>query len=421
LSTGFYLWTFDHFADSLFAIGAARLPAGRISTRMTSVGIEALKAVRRAAGNGTKPLRAEVATPALILDLDLLDVNIARMARHAAVSGVGLRPHAKAHKCPAIARRLVSAGALGASCATIAEAEAMADGGIGGLLLTSPIAGKAQAERLRAVLSKGADLMVVTDDPDNLDMLAATARSAGRVLRIVVELDVGQRRTGCSSPEDAVALAGSASRTEGLAFAGLQAYWGHLQQAAPFTDRKARVEDQAAVVAQAVTLLREADLSPPIVTGGGTGTSFIDPHLGLFTELQPGSYLFMDSCYRTAAIDGEGAVFETSLFVAASVVSAVRRGRAVVNAGLKAFATDSGRPVPARGAPPGATYAFMGDEHGAIDFEPPKFGPGATRGRVGDTVELVTSHCDPTVNLHSRYVVVRGDEVVDFWPIEGRY
>jgi 3-hydroxy-D-aspartate aldolase len=165
-----------------------------------------------------------------------------------------------------------------------------------------------------------------------------------------------------------------------------------------------------------VDRLQAAGMAPTIVTGGGTGTSFIDPSLAVFTELQPGSFLFLDSCYGAIPLDANGSPFVPSLFVSATVVSATRPGRVIVNAGFKALATDSGSPVPTRGAPPGASYTFMGDEHGAIDFDPSAASP-----RIGDRIELLTSHCDPTVNLHSRYMVVRGEEVIDVWPVEARY
>ena len=248
-----------------------------------------------------------------------------------------------------------------------------------------------------------------------------------------------------------------------LRFAGMQAYWGNLQQVMPlaepaqqaarlrrcgaltiaglppnltggarplhrstlglFTDFSRSPSSHSGAVPSApvraarlrrLVALLTAGLPPEIVTGGGTGTSFIDPTLGLFTELQPGSFLFLDSCYGAVPLVDDGNPFTPALFVAATVVSAGDRHRAIVNAGLKALATDSGRPVPMRGAPEGATYRFMGDEHGAVEFDS---GPPPA---LGSTIELLTSHCDPTVNLHARYQVVRGSTVVDTWPIAAR-
>lgn len=359
--------------------------------------------------------RDRLPTPALVLDLDALDRNIAAMAAHAARAGVGLRCHAKSHKCVEIARRLQAAGALGPACATMPEAEAMAAGGLPGILVTSPVIGEPALDRLRRLLLRGADLTLAVDHPRHVADLAALATACGRELPLLVELDVGVGRTGCADPEAACALARTIAAAPALRFAGIQAYWGNLQQVTPFAERRARVEAQAATVRPLLELLRAEGLEPGIVTGGGTGTCFIDAGLGLFTELQPGSFLFLDSCYDPLDLTGSGNPFEPALFVATRVVSASRPGRAVVDAGLKALATDSGRPRPMRGALPGASYRFMGDEHGAIDVE------AGDAPALGSVVELLTPHCDPTVNLHSRYHAVRGEEVVDAWAVVGRY
>lgn len=357
--------------------------------------------------------------PALVLDLAAMEANIATMAARAAAAGIRLRPHAKAHKCPEIARRLVAAGAAGASCAVLAEAEAMAAAGIGGLLVTSPVVGAAAADRVHRLLLRGADLAVVADDPATLPPLAAAARAAGRSLPVLVEVDVGQARTGVGGPDEAVALARAIAACEGLHYAGVQGYWGHLQQVMPFAERRARVAAQAARLAEVIAALHAADLPATLVTGGGTGTAMIDLDMRLLTEIQPGSYLFLDSAYGAVTLDGgevPGAPFRPTLFVSAQVVSAQRPGRAIVNAGLKAFAADSGRPLPVLGAPPGATYRFMGDEHGAVDFDPAQ---GTLR--TGDRVEFLTSHCDPTVNLHSVFHVRVEGRIQDIWPITARY
>jgi D-serine deaminase-like pyridoxal phosphate-dependent protein len=235
-------------------------------------------------------------------------------------------------------------------------------------------------------------------------------------LRVLAELDMGQRRTGCASPADAAALAAAIAAAPGLTFAGVQGYWGHLQQVSPLDERRRRAGEEAGRLRELLARLSGEGRSVAIVTGGGTGTSAIDPDLGLFTEIQPGSYLFLDSAYGAIDVDAGGNPFRPSLFVSAEVVSSVRPGRAVVNAGLKAFATDSGRPVPLRGAPSGATYTFMGDEHGAVDHD-----PDAGRIAPGTRIEFLTSHCDPTVNLYRAYHVRRGGAIVDVWPIAAHH
>ena len=358
--------------------------------------------------------RRAVRTPALILDIDILDQNIAAMTARAKSMGVAMRPHAKSHKCVEIARRLAEAGAVGACCATIGEAEALAAGGIRGLLITSPLVTPDQLTRLGNLLAAGADVSIVADHHLNLEGYATQAKAAGRTLDILIDFDFGLGRTGCTSLQHAVALAQLSTAQKALRLRGVQAYWGHLQQVMPMPERQAQVAEQQGRLKALIAALQAAGHAPDIVSGAGTGTHEIDGTSGMFTEIQPGSFLFMDSCYSKSLATEKGVPFAPSLFLAASVVSANHPGRVIVNAGFKAFATDSGKPEPQRGAPAGATYRYMGDEHGAVDFE--GAGPG-----LGDTIEFLTSHCDPTVNLHPAYHVVRGEQIIDIWPIKGKY
>lgn len=362
----------------------------------------------------TPSSRADLPTPALVLDIDALDRNIATMSARARAMGVALRPHAKAHKCVEIAQRLCRAGAVGACCATIAEAEAMAAGGIEGILVTSCLISRDSLERLQRLVARGADITVVVDSAQGVDALAGAAEAAGQRIGALVDIDVGVGRAGCVDIDDIVELAGRIVRLRSLQYRGIQAYWGNIQQVMPFSERRTRVDVQARRLRTVLEALGQAQLAPATVSGSGTGTHAIDGRLGLFTELQPGSFLFMDSCYGSVPTSEGEESFEASLFVAASVTSATRPGRVIVNAGLKAFATDNGKPKPVRGAPASAAYRFMGDEHGALDLE-------GDLPVLGSIVEFLTSHCDPTVNLHSGYHVVRGETVVDWWPIRGRY
>jgi 3-hydroxy-D-aspartate aldolase len=359
--------------------------------------------------------RSDLPTPALLVDIDILDRNIAVMHDCAAALGVRLRPHAKAHKCVEIAQRIMAAGAAGASCATIGEAEAMASGGIGGILVTAPLTSSDALDRLRRLRLRGADIAVVADHPAGVAALSAVAATAGCKLDVVVDVDVGMGRTGCLEIADVVALAREITDAPTLNYAGMQAYWGNLQQISPFAERARLIAVQADRVRAVIAALTSAGLPPAMVTGGGTGSHRIDTSTGLFTEIQPGSYLFMDSCYSAISISENDNPFAPSLFVAATVVTRNKPGRVVVNAGWKAFATDSGNPTALRGAPPGATFRFMGDEHGALDFE------GIDGPELGSIIEFLTSHCDPTVNLYSNFHVVRGEEVIDVWPIRARY
>ena len=358
--------------------------------------------------------RDQVNTPALLIDLDALDGNVKIMTDFARSKGIGLRPHAKSHKSVDIARRLVAAGALGACCATIGEAEAMAAGGIGGLLITSPLTAPHMLERLGRLLRRGADVMAVADDSGNVAELAEVAASQGAVLPVVIELDVGIGRTGCADVAGAVAVARAIASHGTLSFAGVQAYWGHLQLVMPYAERRSRVEEQATRLRELVSSLTALGLAPPRVTGGGTGTHWIDASLNLFTELQAGSFIFLDSLYGATELVPGNNPFTPSLFVAASVVSASHPGRVIVNAGFKAMATDSGKPIPARGAPDESAYRYMGDEHGAVEFGNRPAPP------LGAVLEFLTPHCDPTVNLYACYRIVRGTEVIDEWPISAR-
>jgi 3-hydroxy-D-aspartate aldolase len=359
--------------------------------------------------------RSDLPTPALLVDIDILERNIAIMRDWSAATGIKLRPHAKAHKCVEVGQRIMAAGALGISCATIGEAEVMALGGVKGILVTAPLVSSDALERLRRLLLRGADISVVADHPAGVALLADVAAGAGRRLAVVVDVDVGMGRTGCHDVADAVAQAHQIKALPSLGYAGIQAYWGNLQHVSPFAERARLIGVQAERIRAVVAALTAAGAAPAIVSGGGTGSHRIDAATGLFTEIQPGSYLFMDSCYRAVSISENDNPFQPSLFVAASVVSVNTPGRVVVNAGWNAFAADSGKPVALRGAPAGAEFRFMGDEHGALDFK------GADSPKLGSTIEFLTSHCDPTVNLHSAFHVVRGDEVIDIWPIRARY
>ena len=360
--------------------------------------------------------RTRLSTPALLLDLDVLDRNIAVMAAHARKAGVQLRPHSKGGKSVAIAQRQVAAGAIGICCATIGEAEVIAGAGIGNVLITSPIVTLPMIDRLVALNGRAKGLLVVADNPANVDALASACAEAGQSLSVLVDFDVGQGRTGTTSVEVAVALAQRIQDSPPLRYAGVQGYYGHLQHVAGFAARKAAAELQMARLRTLLEQLAAHNAAAGIVSGGGTGTFEIDPDGGIFTEVQAGSYPFMDREYVEIDMTSSSASpFAVSLFVQASVVSANRAGFAVVNAGYKSFATEGGMPIVVSPRLSNPVYKLMGDEHGGIQYDP----AGATL-RIGDTVEFVTPHCDPTINLYDRYHCVRGDTLVDIWPVDAR-
>jgi len=367
---------------------------------------------------GVAGSRARLTTPALVLDRDALDANIATMAAWCRRHGIGLRPHAKTHKSPDIARRQVAAGALGQSCATLGEAEAMVAAGIPGVLVTSPMTTPDKVRRVAALAARGRDVAIAVDDAGNADALGAAARAAGATLGVLVDVEVGSGRSGVTSPEAACALARHAAAIEGLRFLGIQAYNGAIQSVPDVAERRAKAGAMYALLHDLKGRLAQLGLKPERISGGGTGTHDLDRESGVFTEVQAGSYAVMDAIYNAAALRiAERAPFRTALFVRATVNSATHAGFVTTDAGYKAFAADSGPPLLAAGAPPGATYAFMGDEHGRVTFA-----------RAGETlppgagVECIAPHCDPTINLYDAYRVVQGDTLVALWPIaRGRW
>jgi len=360
--------------------------------------------------------RTALDTPALVVDRPALDRNIAAMAAHARATGVALRPHVKTHKSVVIARRQIAAGALGVSCVTLGEAEIMVRAGIPGVHITSPPATAAKIARLAALAHMPhRGLSVVVDHADTVAALSLALRDVATPLDVLVDVDAGQGRTGCAF-DAAPALARAVHAAPGLSFAGIQAYAGHLQHVPSRAERRERSLHLADRLRRLLQELAHDGLSAATVTGGGTGTFDLDPEARVFTELQAGSYVFMDVEYLRALADGRNAPpFETSLFVATAVVSVNQPTYVVTDAGLKSFATDGPLPEPARGAPPGSRYEFFGDEHGKL-FAP----AGAARPPLGTVIECVTPHCDPTVNLHDFFHVVEGDTLVEIWPIDAR-
>lgn len=361
--------------------------------------------------------RALLDTPALLIDLDATERNIAAMAAHARAVDVALRPHAKTHKSVRIAERQVAAGAVGICCATLGEAEVMVAAGIPGVHITSPQVTPPKIARLITLNAEPhRGLSVVIDHPDNLLALDRAAQEARKPLDVLVDFSAGHARTGAASEQDLAALVYAAVKAEALNFRGIQSYSGNLQHIPIRAERRAKALSQLDRLRGMLARLRDSGIEVPIVTGAGTGTFDLDPEARVFTELQVGSYVFMDVDYLRAMKDGHNAPpFETALFVATSVVSTNALGYVTTDAGLKCFATDGPAPEIAAGAPPESRYEFFGDEHGKLILP-----PGAPRPTLGAMIECVTPHCDPTVNLHDVYHVVRGGTLVDIWPVDAR-
>jgi 3-hydroxy-D-aspartate aldolase len=363
---------------------------------------------------GQPESRRRLDTPALVLDLDAFDHNVATMAALASERSIGLRPHAKTHKSVEIGRRQIEAGAVGLCCAKLGEAEVLAGGGLGRLLLTSPVQGD-KITRLLALNAKTSDLAVVLDHPDNAKELADAASAAGQVLSVLIDVDVGTQRCGVASAAAAVEIGELIADRRSLSFRGVQGYAGQVQHVADYAERRQRSHAALARLGQVRDALAQIGLVSEIVTGGGTGTHDIDHELGFMTDLQVGSYVFSDVEYdRVAMSADEPRRFRNALFVHSRIVSANHPGLATTDAGSKSFAMDGPPPEIFAGAPEGATYGRFGDEFGRVVL------PDEARLRRGELIVCIVPHCDPTVNLYDHYHCVRGDRLVDLWPVDAR-
>ena len=357
---------------------------------------------------------ANFATPALLIERSALESNITIMAGLAVHHQIKLRPHGKAHKSSRVGRMQIEAGAVGICCATVREVEVMADSGLPGILLTTPIVTPSLIERVIHAREKVDSLTVVVDSEIEIDLLAAYARQT-RSIDVLIDVDMGLGRTGVYNSENALRLAQKISGASALRYRGVQAYYGHLQHVPTLVDRHVKIAEQWRQLEIILEVLKQAGLPAEIISGGGTGTHHLDLAHGPFTELQPGSYLFMDKQYGAIEIAPGGSPFRTALTVASRVVSTTHAGRVIVDAGSKALSTDAGPALIASGAPEGAAYQFMGDEHGAVCLTDQNSWP-----ELGDLITFVTPHCDPTVNLYDQFHIVDSGRLVDIWPIEAR-
>jgi D-serine deaminase-like pyridoxal phosphate-dependent protein len=355
---------------------------------------------------------AEVDTPALVLDLDAFERNLARLAGAVAGRGVRVRAHAKTHKCPEIARRQLAAGAIGVCCQKVSEAEAMVEGGIGDVLVSNEVVGGSKVGHLAALAGR-AKIGVCVDDAGNVRELDAACAGAGTRLDVYAEVDVGAGRCGVAPGAPALALAREVIRSANLRFAGLQAYHGAAQHLRSMSARRAAIAAAAEAAHSTRKLLEREGIACPVVTGAGTGSFMFEIESGVYNEIQPGSYVFMDADYARNEWAAPLPRFEHALFVLATVMSRPAPRRAVVDAGLKASSVDSG--MPAVWERPGLRYARASDEHGVIEIA-----PGAAAPALGEKLLLVPGHCDPTVNLYDWYVCTRAGVVEALWPITAR-
>jgi len=347
----------------------------------------------------------EIDTPALVIDLDAFEANLDTMAALLAPTGVKLRAHAKTHKSPVIAKLQMARGAVGSCVQKVTEAEVLAWGGVPDILVSNEVVGPAKLARLCA-LARIARVAVCADDAGQVEAIETAARDAGIRMTVLVEIDVGP---------DAVALAGRIAASKHLIFGGLQAYHGSAQHKRTPAERRTLIGGAVDASRRTVEQLRQQGLDCAIVGGAGTGTFEIESRSGVYTEMQAGSYVFMDADYARN-LDETGApvaTFRHALFVLSSVMSQGQPGVAVLDAGHKAVAVDSG--LPTVWQRPDVRYTSASDEHGKLQYGSETAAP-----RIGEKLRLVPGHCDPTVDKFDWYVGVRNGRVECLWPVAAR-
>jgi D-serine deaminase-like pyridoxal phosphate-dependent protein len=360
--------------------------------------------------------RARLETPAAVLDLDMFEHNIALLAETCRKAGLHVRPHAKSHKCAEIARRQIAAGALGNCCAKPGELLALFEGGVRDLLLSAPIASPVKIDALARAAAAGGRIGVVVDRAGLAAAYAEVAQRHGTAFDVLVDLDVGLKRSGVATPAEAVALAKLVSGLAGLRYRGVQAYQGRVQHIDDFATRRAANQEMGRLLASMLDALREAGLAPQIVSGGGTGSHLLDGEDRLLTEIQAGSYVFMDEAYNSVDMHGRGGPeFRPALRIAVTVIGHSSLGFAITDGGSKSFALDGPPPRVFLDGELVGRIEWCGDEFGRIL---PAEGQGALP--IGTIVECTVPHCDPTINLHDVLHVVRNADLVALWPVEAR-
>ena len=338
----------------------------------------------------------DIETPALILDKNILQQNIDEMDRLLRGSSLSLRPHYKSHKCSALAHLQIEHGAIGMTCAKLSEAVDLCDSGIENILIANQIV-EPQKLRKLADLAAKCTLTVCVDNFDNVDALNEAAMAADSSIGCLIEFEIGMQRCGVCKNEEVLALAKHILTKSNLTFEGIQAYAGHISHMADETERRELTKANHDKIKALLSYLGDNGIGVKTLSGGSTGTGSIKAADGLYTELQAGSYLFMDSTYATL-----GLPFKNSLFVLATVVSA-KDGLTVVDSGVKTCGVDQGMPLPC-----GFEVSKIVDSEEHFQLHNP-----SVSHKIGDKIRLIPAHCCSTVNLHDRIYVVDGDRVVD--------
>jgi len=359
---------------------------------------------------------ADIQTPCLILDLDRFEHNLRRMADILKPYNVTLRAHAKMHKSVDVARQQHAiGGASGICCQKVSEAEVFARAGIADILITNQVCDPVKIARLVGIAAGGCRMSVCVDNLDNIAALSAEAVKQNTSVRCLIELECGAGRCGVSHPDQVLDLATAVKNAEGLIFDGLQAYHGNIQHEQSYDRRKQILDEVIAKVKACLDRLSETGLACRVVSGGGTGSFLFEAASGVYTELQCGSYAFMDADYgRVQNQDGnrlDQAEWKNALFLLTSIMSTAIPGQAVCDAGLKVQSVDSGLPVIF--GREDISYSSCSDEHGVITDKQNKLA-------INDKLRLIPGHCDPTCNLHDWYVCVRNGQVEAVWPVSAR-
>jgi D-serine deaminase-like pyridoxal phosphate-dependent protein len=367
---------------------------------------------------GVKPgvSKWDLDTPALCVDLDRLEKNVAAM--QAALKKVGLasRPHAKTHKCAAIAKYQLATGSIGICCAKLTEAEALVAGGIDRILMTTANPSVAKVRRAMTIAKSHRDFIQAVDEEQNARDLSAAAREARVVADVVLDVAVGTR-TGIPAGEGAVALAQLVDKLPNLRLRGMLSYDGGVQHARGFEARKARALKAIAANVETFEMMKKAGLNTDIFSGGGTGTYNIMHMAPGFTDVQVGSYVFMDMQYLAIGSENGDPVFNDfapSLTVTTTVMNNRFPGRLTTDAGAKALTLNTPRAAVVN--EPGMEYDAGSDEFGSIQFKTPP----SRDYKIGDKLELIVPHCDPAVNEFDLMYGIRHDKVEVVWPVTAR-
>lgn len=400
-----------------FLFGAAGLYAAPMIRRNSTLAGYSPAEVEKKLSAGNGLTKADLVTPALLLDMDLFEANVAKLAAHAKAAKINLRPHGKTHKCAEIAKRQLQAGAIGLSVATIREAEAMAAAGIRGLLITSELVGAPKIKRLISLAGRAPDTLAVVDNAEHAAQLNEAAGAAKLRLNVLMDVDPAGRRTGVAPGDAAMGLAERLLKMPHLKLRGIHGYSGMSAHVNTYEARRAHSAKVMTPVLETFARMKKAGMPVEIMSGGSTGTYNIDTELEGMTELQCGSYVFMDKEYRD--IGGRGGPiyddFGCALTVMGTVISRNYDDRATVDAGIKAFAKDRKFDAEVKGLT-GVSFAAGSDEHGILTLQNP-----SREIRLGDRIEFIVPHCDPNLNLYDRIFCVRGEKVVDVWRTIGRY